>query len=95
MRELEIEVAFEETEQTFEMELEESETTFDAMFDESVVIEQYTNADPYDGEYEITPRITEQTLPTAMKLMTRDVTVRDIPITYVTNTAGGNTIIIG
>ncbi len=94
MRDLEIDVAFEETEQCFDCEMSESDTTFDVSFDESVVIEQYTNADPYDGDYEVTPRIAAQTLPTAGKLMAQDVTVREIPRYDVSNTSGGTTIFI-
>lgn len=56
----------------------------------------YLSGEPYDGEYEVTPKIDEATvLPTAQKLLARDVTVKKIPITKVGNNSGGNTIIIG
>ena len=66
----------------------------DMDFGDEIVLNVNYNADPYDGEYEITPRITEQTLPTAMKLMTEDLTVRAIPRYDVSNTSGGTTIFI-
>ena len=56
----------------------------------------YLSGEPYDGDYEVTPKIDEATvLPTAQKLLARDVTVKKIPITKVGNNSGGNTIIIG
>lgn len=56
----------------------------------------YLSGEPYDGDYEVTPKIDKATvLPTAQKLLSRDVTVKKIPITKVGNNSGGNTIIIG
>lgn len=49
----------------------------------------------YEGAYEITPKFAEQKLSTANKVLTKDVTIEKIPITRVSNTSGGNTIIIG
>ena len=50
----------------------------------------------YGGEYSVTPEVdTVQTLETAGKYMTNDVTVNAIPDYEVTNEAGGNTFIIG
>lgn len=60
-----------------------------------VVVEDISHLPQYDGPYEVTPRVTAQTLPTARKILTDDLTVREIPITSVANAAGGNTIIIG
>ena len=51
--------------------------------------------EPYEGEYEITPKISSQILPTAKKLMKDDVTVKAIPYFDVSNPAGGQTIYIG
>lgn len=50
--------------------------------------------DPYKGEYEITPKVTEQTMPTKEKIMLADVTVKAIPSYNVSNTAGGTTFYI-
>lgn len=54
-----------------------------------------TEYDVYDGVYQVTPKIESQTLATRNKLMTDDVTVEEIPISSVSNTAGGTTVIIG
>ena len=54
----------------------------------------YLGGEPYEGPYEVTPKVTAQTLPTAKKLMREDVSVRAIPYFGVSNPAGGNTIYI-
>lgn len=54
----------------------------------------YMGGEPYDGPYEVTPKVSAQTLPTAKKLMLDDVSVRAIPYFDVSNPAGGNTIYI-
>lgn len=48
----------------------------------------------YDGEYEITPKVDEQLIPTAQKFLTKDMTVKKIPYFDVGNTAGGSTVYI-
>ena len=50
----------------------------------------YMGGEPYD----VTPKVSAQTLPTAKKLMLDDVYVRAIPYFDVSNPAGGNTIYI-
>lgn len=42
----------------------------------------------YTGEYEVVPRVSEQTLPTALKTMRRDVTVHGVPRYDVENEYG-------
>ena len=55
----------------------------------------YLSGEPYDGDYEVTPKIDEATvLPTAQKLLARDVTVKKIPYYEVSNNSGGLTIYI-
>ena len=49
----------------------------------------------YKGEYDITPRITEQKLETKNKSMKDDITILQIPCTSVVNPSGGQTVIIG
>ena len=60
---------------------------------------QTTNAAPdieyYKGDYAVTPKVTAQTLPTAQKTMGEDLVVLAIPFYNVSNSSGGNTIIIG
>ena len=54
----------------------------------------YMGGEPYEGPYDVTPKVTAQTLPTAKKFMQEDVSIRAIPYFDVSNPAGGNTIYI-
>ena len=49
----------------------------------------------YTGEYVVTPTLSEQTLETFRKVMSDNVTVREIPITYTSNPQDGQTVLIG
>lgn len=49
----------------------------------------------YGGSYEIMPKIASQTFDTDNKLMTDDLTVLAIPVTYTSNPQGGKTVLIG
>ena len=51
--------------------------------------------DTYNGPYEVTPRLYQQTLATDNKVMRDDVSVFEIPITRTTNPDGGQTVLIG
>ena len=51
-------------------------------------------APEYSGPYDITPLFTAQVLPTAKKLMQKDVTIRKIPQYEVSNDYG-TTLILG
>ena len=53
------------------------------------------SAPEYSGPYDITPLFTAQVLPTAKKLMQKDVTIRKIPQYEVANDSSGYTLIIG
>ena len=53
------------------------------------------DADNYEGAYAVTPKFEQQTLHTKDKLMTDDVTIDEISVVKVSNTSGGNTVIIG
>lgn len=53
------------------------------------------SAEVYEGSYEVTPTTEEQSLDTDGKLMTYDVTVKEIPVAEVTNSHGGTTVTIG
>lgn len=52
------------------------------------------SGDFYTGSYTVTPKVTQQILPTANKLMQDDVTVKSIPIYSASNPSGGNTVYI-
>ena len=60
-----------------------------------VIVPVREDVPEYEGTYDVTPRVEEQTLPTAKKFLQKDVTIKKIPITTVSNSSGGNTIIIG
>lgn len=49
----------------------------------------------YEGKYIVTPKVDEQTLPTAQTFLERDVTIEKIPYFEVTNNSGGMTASIG
>ena len=52
--------------------------------------------DPYEGEYEVTPRLNyEQILETKDKVSLDDVTVLPIPVVYTTNPYDGMTVVVG
>ena len=60
-----------------------------------IIVPVYEDAPLYEGDYEVVPKLTEQTLPTTKKFMEQDVKIKEIPITTVSNSSGGNTVIIG
>lgn len=53
------------------------------------------SAPEYAGPYDITPLFSAQTLPTAKRLMQRNLTIKKIPQYEVTNDSNGYTLIIG
>ena len=60
-----------------------------------IIVPMYKDVTLYEGDYEVTPKLEEQTLSTANKFMQNDVKINKIPITTVSNSSGGNTVIIG
>lgn len=54
-----------------------------------------TDAETYKGEYTVTPDISPIVLDTKDKLMTDDVTVKEIPLWETDNPQGGTTVLIG
>lgn len=55
----------------------------------------FTDVPEYEGEYEVTPRLYEQSLETTNKALRNDVTVRQIPVVYTSNLYDGQTVVIG
>lgn len=49
----------------------------------------------YMGDYRITPKVKQQTVPTKDRLLRKDMTVEAIPFFNVSNTSGGDTVYIG
>lgn len=63
----------------------------------NVDIGEFTIIDPapsYEGSYEVTPKVVEQTLPTTGRSLWQDVTVHEIPY-YETSNVSGTTVYIG
>lgn len=60
-----------------------------------IIVPVYKDAPLYEGVYEVIPAFEEQSLPTTKKFLERDVRIEKIPVTRVSNTSGGNTVIIG
>lgn len=88
-----IDVQFVENDASFPTIFEESDAFFDALFGE--VIKVFDDVPQYEGVYEVTPRVIEQTIPTAQKFLARDVTIEKIPYFEVSNNSGGTTASIG
>lgn len=66
--------------------------------DEIAVLEEGAGAvslAPFSGEYTVTPKVQMQTMETADKYMTDDVTILAIPYYSVDNQENGQTVIIG
>lgn len=59
-----------------------------------VIVPIYKDVPQYEGGYEVTPKVSEQTLPTAKKLMSEDLTIKEIPYFEVGNNSGGDTVYI-
>lgn len=60
-----------------------------------VVVPVYKDVTLYEGDYEVTPKVVGQTLPTAEKLLLDDVAIKAIPFYNVGNNSGGSTVYIG
>ena len=58
-----------------------------------IILGHSGGGDWYEGAYEVTPRVVEQTLPTGAKRMHRDVLVHEIPYWEVANESGKTAII--
>lgn len=97
-------VKFSVTERQFEIDMSDQEFSsevhfdagahFDANFEAIHEVTVHKDADPYRGAYEVTPKVDEQVLQTAQKLMADDVTINAIPIYDVSNNSGGSTVYI-
>jgi hypothetical protein len=79
----------------FDTKFSELGSTFGVEFDNVVttVIES-DDVPRYSGDYDVTPRVGEQVLPTRNKLMIDDMTIKAIPVYKVSNTSGGVTVYI-
>ena len=73
----------------------ENNRTLNARFGEKIEVVGECNHTLYTGEYNVTPKIESQMLPTKEKVMAEDVTIKAIPFFNVSNTSGGSTVYIG
>lgn len=72
----------------------EASNTFSAVFKDVQTVTQYVGGEVYNGDYSITPKVSEQKMNTSGKVMLEDVTVFAIPFFDVSNTSGGSTVYI-
>ena len=87
-------IEFNENDMSLDVEMKEKMEPFCLDFgDIQTVTKAYDEY--YDGDYEVTPKITLQTLETKNKIMTDDVVIKGIPYFETSNESGGNTIYIG
>lgn len=89
---MKLHVAFEEINSEIKTKFIETTCTFRTDFGELFVVR--TN-DVYDGNYNVIPRVYQQTLETKDKLMLDDVIVEVIPLSKVINIKNGYTVTIG
>lgn len=59
-----------------------------------IIVPLYKDVTLYEGDYEVTPKVREQTLPTADRLLLEDVRIKEIPYFDVSNSSGGSTVYI-
>lgn len=86
-------ITFDIKEEKFDFDLLSNETNQSITFD--IEAGKVNPKQRYDGDYEITPKISETVLHTRQKFMTDDVTIFQIPFSSVTNEQGGQTVTIG
>lgn len=89
---MKLKVSFDEINSSLDIKFIQTECTFTTNFGEVILVK---TDDVYEGDYEVTPRVYEQTLETKDKLMTDDVLVRVIPLAKVMNIKNGYTVTIG
>ena len=89
-----LEVTFSQENKLIDAELSASDTVFKADFGQVQVVTEYIGGKPYEGDYAVTPKVEEQTLPTKEKVMAEDLTIKAIPIFRTSNTSGGTTVYI-
>ena len=90
---MKLHIQFQKTDKRLNVNFSEMEQTLHIEFGEFFRV--FDDIPQYDGEYQLTPSAkSEQTLETAQKFLTKDVTVIRIPYYDVGNAAGGRTVYI-
>ena len=89
---MKLKVSFNEVDSYISAKFIQTKCTFNTNFGE---IFQIRTDDKYEGDYNVIPRVYQQTLETKDKLMLDDVTVEIIPLSRVINLSNGYTVTIG
>ena len=99
-------VNFSNTSQTFDLDFgkkcmpmdvtfEEKSNDFCACFSSELEVTIAEDIAPFVGDYEVTPKVTEQTLEAENKRMAANLKIKKIPYVEVRNPSGGTTVYIG
>lgn len=91
---MKLHVTLQENNRSFSTKLIANDQSFNANFGQIQQLTKYIGGDVYEGDYNITPKIAPQTIPTKGKVMTDDVKINSIPFFNVSNTSGGSTVYI-
>ena len=89
-----ISVKFTEISKTLPVKVEDNLENLATSVGEVQTVTKYIGGEVYEGNYEVTPKLEAQSLPTKNKVLTDDVTVKSIPIFRVTSPSGGTTLYI-
>ena len=88
-------VKFNQATESLAVKFKSNNVQFDALIKSFQQITVRPDAEYYEGEYAVIPKVTAQTLETENKLMLEDLTIKAIPYFEVSNLAGGSTVTIG
>lgn len=89
-----IKVKFKELRKNIPVTFGENTKRLIADFGEVHTATKLVGGELYEGEYIITPKVTEQIIPTKEKVLAEDMTIKSIPYFDVSNNSGGNTVYI-
>lgn len=89
-----LDVKFDPNATKFKVAFSEQNGNFQSGFGEIHTVTEYVGGEPYEGSYDVTPKVTGQILSTKNKVMVQDTTVRAIPYFETSNNSGGNTVFI-
>ena len=92
---MEIDVTLHELTSKIDVKFVKTSSEIEADFGETVVVHDIPGDKVYEGDYVVVPKLEPQTMLTKGKVLVEDITVEKIPITKVSNSSGGNTVIIG
>lgn len=88
-------VRFHEQQMRFDTRFSCSHEGFRVGFEGFQTVAKAPDVEYYAGEYQVTPSVKAQTLPTAYKMLEENLVVLEIPYAEVSNNSGGKTATIG